>query len=61
MVDPYDPGKVTVVKRSVVSSTTPAPVSLMPEGLLNALNREEVLDLLAYIMSRGDSGDSVFR
>jgi hypothetical protein len=26
-----------------------SPVSIMPEGLLNSLSREEILDLLAYL------------
>jgi glucose/arabinose dehydrogenase len=35
-------------------------VSVMPEGLINGLKREEVLDLLAYMQSGGDSGQAVF-
>ena len=33
----------------------------MPEKLLNPLNEDEVLDLLAYILSRGDPNDAMFR
>jgi hypothetical protein len=32
----------------------------MPADLLNSLNRDEVLDLLAYVLSRGNSRDSMF-
>ena len=27
---------------------------MMPEGLLDTLERDEVLDLVAYLLSRGD-------
>jgi hypothetical protein len=34
---------------------------MMPVGLLNGFTREEVLDLLAYLHSRGDPGHAMFR
>lgn len=36
-----------------VQSREMSPVSLMPPGLLNVLNQEEILDLLAYLESGG--------
>ena len=39
----------------------PSPVSLMPDGLLDTLNRDEVLDLIAYLLSRGDRNDPMFK
>ena len=33
----------------------------MPNGLLKPLNEQEVLDLLAYLLSRGNSQDVMFR
>jgi hypothetical protein len=33
----------------------------MPADLLKPLNQEEVLDLLAYLLSRGDKGNGMFR
>ncbi len=38
----------------------PHPVSLMPPGLINGLNKDELLDLLAYILSAGDPKDKAF-
>jgi hypothetical protein len=35
--------------------------SLMPAGLLDQLNEEEVLDLLAYTLSRGKGNSPLFR
>jgi len=49
-----DPNLQVRVDRRKIEEMKPSPVSMMPEGLLNTLNREEVLDLAAYLMSRGD-------
>ena len=35
--------------------------SMMPEGLLSTLDREEVVDLIAYLLSRGDRESKLFR
>jgi hypothetical protein len=44
-----------------VESIEPSKVSMMPEGLLHLLNKDEVLDLMAYLLSRGDSGHAMFK
>ena len=49
------------VDRRKIEETKPSPVSMMPEGLLNTLDREEVLDLIAYLLSRGDRNAEVYR
>ena len=49
------------MKKSDVEEVKPSPVSVMPEGLLKTLNDNEVLDLLAYLLSRGDPKDPMFR
>ena len=33
----------------------------MPPGLLNLMREDEVMDLLAYILSGGDRNHSVFK
>lgn len=33
----------------------------MPEGLLNSLDRDEIFDRLAYILSSGDPKHRMFR
>ena len=33
---------------------------MMPPGLINALNSEELLDLLAYIQTAGNPKDKAF-
>ena len=34
---------------------------MMPEGLLNTLHEDEVKDLLAYLLSRGQRDDRMFQ
>ena len=62
-VKPMDPVKVgrVEVKKKDVEEVQPSPVSLMPADLLKTLNEKEVLDLLAYLLSRGDPGHPMFR
>jgi putative heme-binding domain-containing protein len=56
-----DPNKQTNVDRRKIDEMKPSPISMMPEGLLNTLKRDEVLDLMAYLMSRGDRNSELFR
>ena len=39
----------------------PSDVSMMPGGLVNAMNEDEFLDLIAYLVSGGDPDHAVFR
>ena len=55
-----DPNALEQVDRRQVEEMQPSPVSMMPEGLLNTLDRDEVLDLLAYLLSRGDPDSPMF-
>jgi putative heme-binding domain-containing protein len=61
LTDPEDSSKVTEVARDEVEAIRPAQVSLMPADLLDPLNEDEVLDLLAYLLSRGNPNDPMFR
>src|SRR5262245_51736778 len=61
VVDPEDSTKVVEVKKTDVASVKPSNVSLMPDKLLNSLNEGEVLDMLAYMLSRGDPSHSMFK
>jgi len=60
MTDPFDASKIVEIAKGDVESATPSKVSLMPTGLLDKLNRDEVLDLLAYLLSRGNPNDQIF-
>jgi putative heme-binding domain-containing protein len=61
VVDPENATKVQVIPKARIEASTPSSVSLMPKDLLNGLNENEVLDLLAYLLSRGNPRDAMFR
>lgn len=50
-----------LVKTADIKSIEESPISQMPEGLLNALNDNEVRDLVAYLLSRGNQEDPMFK
>jgi hypothetical protein len=56
-----EPGTMTGVKTQEIEEQRPSPVSMMPAGLLNTLNRDEILDLLAYLRSGGNANDEAFK
>jgi putative heme-binding domain-containing protein len=57
----FGEGKLTEVKRQDIASITPSKVSLMPKGFLNAVKEEEILDLVAFLLSGGDSTQKMFQ
>ncbi|MCU0879228.1 MAG: c-type cytochrome [Pirellulaceae bacterium] len=61
VVDPENAAKVQVIAKANIEAQSPSAVSLMPKDLLNGLNENEVLDLLAYLLSRGNPRDPMFR
>jgi putative heme-binding domain-containing protein len=61
VVDPEDATKVVEIPRSQIEEITTSPVSLMPAGLLDQLSEREVLDLIAYTLSRNSPRDARFR
>jgi putative heme-binding domain-containing protein len=60
LTDPFDASRITTVPADEVDEATPSKTSLMPEKLLHPLSRDELLDLLAYLLSRGNPDDRVF-
>jgi putative heme-binding domain-containing protein len=58
--DPTSPNQQTGVDRKDIVSMEPSKVSPMPPGLLNMLTKDEVLDLVAYVLSRGDRSNPWF-
>ena len=61
MTDMLDPGRFTNVRRGDIEETRPSTVSMMPGGLIDTFNREEILDLLAYLRSGGEASDPAFQ
>ncbi len=61
LLDPEDATKVIDLKLAEIEEMQASPTSLMPADLLKPLNQDEVLDLLAYLLSRGDDKHQMFR
>ena len=61
LANPLDANEVTKIAKSDIKAQKPSPVSQMPDALLNQLNSNEVLDLMAYLMSRGNPKDRMFK
>ncbi len=50
-----NPSELKVIPKNEVSSRSEAPLSTMPNGLLVTFQKEEILDLLAYLQAGGDA------
>ena len=61
LTHPEDPTKIVEIMKSEIDDVVPSAVSIMPADLLKPLNQDEVLDLLAYLLSRGDKGSGMFK
>jgi putative heme-binding domain-containing protein len=59
--DMMDPNALKRVKRQDIETRVTSKVSMMPEGLLDTFKEDEVLDLVAYLLSRGDRKHRMFR
>jgi hypothetical protein len=57
---PLSPQTTTLEKANIVRRE-PSPISPMPPGLLNVLNENQILDLLAYLESGGDPNHADFK
>lgn len=60
VIDPVAKGEPTVIKKSQIEERVKTKTSLMPQGLVNKLSREEILDLIAYVFARGDQKNKLF-
>ena len=58
--DPRNPEEFTAVALNQVKSRKPYPVSLMPAGMINPLNQDELLDLIGYLQSGGNPKHKAF-
>ena len=54
VANPATPDVITEIPVEDIDAESVSNISLMPEGLLNAFEREEILDLLTYIKTGGD-------
>lgn len=59
--DPEKSGESETVKRQAIRSERELAASAMPSGLLDTFREEDILDLLAYLLSGGKQSDPMFR
>lgn len=52
--NPYDPNQQVELRAADIADRETSSVSIMPPRLFNRLNEDEVLDLMAYLISGGD-------
>lgn len=55
------PPKEHEIPTKNVDSRRASPFSIMPNGLLNTLDKEQILDLLAYLLAGGNAEDAAFK
>lgn len=60
MTDMLRPRDYTKIDRAKVEHMQPSLISMMPDGLIDMLTREEIIDLMAYLRSGGDVKHPLF-
>ena len=53
MTDPANPDRIDSVKISDISRRKVSPVSMMPTGLLTTLKRNDIFDLMMFVLAAG--------
>ena len=53
--------QIQKVAKSAIKSRKASALSLMPAALLNSLDKEGVLDLLAYLLAEGKADHAAFK
>ncbi len=61
MTSALAPDVTTPVEVANIKARKPFNVSMMPPALINSLNKEELLDLIAYLQSGGNPADKAFQ
>jgi putative heme-binding domain-containing protein len=59
--NPLEPESTVTVKKSDIAEMEQMAISAMPTDLLATLNKHEIWDLLAYILSGGDPENAAFK
>jgi len=61
MTNPFAPNDHVAIDEKDIAKKGTRQVSMMPPGLINALNETELLDLIAYLLSGGNAQDKMFQ
>jgi putative heme-binding domain-containing protein len=59
--DMLAPAKLTNINANNVDTMVPSKVSAMPTGLLDGFREDEILDLVGYVLSRGNRQHEAFK
>jgi putative heme-binding domain-containing protein len=59
--DMLNPGSTVSVERKDIESMKTSKISMMPSGLLDTFKEDEILDLMAYLLSRAVRNNSMFK
>jgi putative heme-binding domain-containing protein len=59
--NPLAKNEAVVLKKSDIAAREKSPTSIMPKGMLDKLTREEILDLIAYVVAGGDQQHKLFQ
>ena len=57
----FDPSQVKKIPAGDVKKVEPSAISMMPPGTIHGMNREELMDLMAYLVSGGNPKHAVFK
>jgi len=61
IVDPLASCESVVLAKDEIEERFKSETSLMPSGLLDRLTEEEIMELCAYVVSRGDSNAPFYK
>ncbi len=60
MTNMLDPSALVDVQRNTVEETRPSKTSMMPRGLLDTFNKDEIADLVAYLRAGGNATHPIY-
>jgi putative heme-binding domain-containing protein len=61
ITDAMNPDQKITVERERIASMEKSPVSPMPANLIDSFDADEILDLVAFLLSRGDRNNEMFQ
>jgi putative heme-binding domain-containing protein len=60
-LNPFDLNQVAKVPAADVESISYSQISVMPDGMIGGMNPDELMDLMAYLLSGGNAQHNVFQ
>jgi putative heme-binding domain-containing protein len=61
LVDPLAKAPPVAIKKAEIDERDKSPNSIMPQGMLSKLTQEEILDLIAYVLTAGNEKHMLFK